>query len=180
MIIIYNCVFPEAGSFPVVFNLATGADISTNATCGEVFAESYCKLVNHVKRRPTERIQCGVCDPNSLDPWNHHPVTNAIDGSNHWWQSPTITSGTHYNYVTITLDLKQVGQSASSIISASSILSCRCRCDHGHIYTGKTGWHCSALQLPMTCMCVTEIKLNACKIGNNVTHRDETAGADPL
>ena len=136
MIIIYNCVFPEAGSFPVVFNLATGADISTNATCGEVFAESYCKLVNHVKRRPTERIQCGVCDPNSLDPWNHHPVTNAIDGSNHWWQSPTITSGTHYNYVTITLDLKQVGQSASSIISASFILSCRCRCDRGHIYTG--------------------------------------------
>lgn len=34
-----------------------------------------------------------------------HPVGNAIDGSNRWWQSPSISNGWEYNYVTLTLDL---------------------------------------------------------------------------
>jgi laminin alpha 3/5 len=34
-----------------------------------------------------------------------HPVSNAIDGSNRWWQSPSISNGWEYNYVTLTLDL---------------------------------------------------------------------------
>lgn len=38
----------------------------------------------------------------------HHPVEYAIDGTNRWWQSPSIKNGMEYHYVTITLDLKQV------------------------------------------------------------------------
>lgn len=38
----------------------------------------------------------------------HHPIKYAIDGTNRWWQSPSIKNGMDYHYVTITLDLKQV------------------------------------------------------------------------
>lgn len=38
----------------------------------------------------------------------HHPIEYAIDGTNRWWQSPSIKNGMEYHYVTITLDLKQV------------------------------------------------------------------------
>lgn len=37
-----------------------------------------------------------------------HPIDYAIDGTNRWWQSPSIKNGMEYHYVTITLDLKQV------------------------------------------------------------------------
>lgn len=37
-----------------------------------------------------------------------HPILYAIDGTNRWWQSPSIQNGMKYHYVTITLDLKQV------------------------------------------------------------------------
>jgi laminin alpha 1/2 len=40
---------PTSGLFPVVFNLATRARISTNATCGEQQPEVFCKLVEHVQ-----------------------------------------------------------------------------------------------------------------------------------
>lgn len=39
-----------------------------------------------------------------------HPIEYAIDGTNRWWQSPSIKNGMEYHYVTITLDLKQVTQ----------------------------------------------------------------------
>jgi hypothetical protein len=37
-----------------------------------------------------------------------HPIRYAIDGSNRWWQSPTLQNGRQYEWVTITIDLKQV------------------------------------------------------------------------
>ena len=92
----------------MIFNLATRAEISVNATCGELEPETYCRLVEHVRRRPGESIQCGTCDMNSYYEQDRHPVTNAIDGSNKWWQSPTLANGWQYNWVTITLDLGQV------------------------------------------------------------------------
>uniref|UniRef100_G3RPK3 Laminin subunit alpha-3 n=1 Tax=Gorilla gorilla gorilla TaxID=9595 RepID=G3RPK3_GORGO len=49
---------------------------------------------------------CDYC--NSEDPRKAHPVTNAIDGSERWWQSPPLSSGTQYNRVNLTLDLGQV------------------------------------------------------------------------
>lgn len=39
----------------------------------------------------------------------HHPIEYAIDGTNRWWQSPSIKNGMDYHYVTVTLDLQQVG-----------------------------------------------------------------------
>ena len=101
-------VLTDSGLFPVVFNLATRAIITSNATCGEDGPEQFCRLVEHVRRQPKDRIQCGVCHSNSLDPEESHPITNAIDGTNLWWQSPSIANGFKYHYVTITLDLQQV------------------------------------------------------------------------
>lgn len=39
------------GLFPNVFNLASGAIITVNATCGETGAEVYCKIAEHVYER---------------------------------------------------------------------------------------------------------------------------------
>ncbi|MED6266918.1 Laminin subunit alpha-2, partial [Characodon lateralis] len=49
-----------------------------------------------------------------------HPIKYAIDGTNHWWQSPSIMNGMEYHYVTITLDLKQIFQIAYVIIKAAN------------------------------------------------------------
>ena len=92
----------------MALNLASRAVITTNATCGERGPERFCKLVEHVKRRPNDTIQCGICDARSVDEDQRHPIENAIDGSQRWWQSPSINEGSDYQYVTVTLDLGQV------------------------------------------------------------------------
>lgn len=47
-----------------------------------------------------------------------HPITNAIDGTNRWWQSPSIKNGRQFHWVTITLDLQQVSQ----LVPAAALL----------------------------------------------------------
>ncbi|EMP35831.1 Laminin subunit alpha-5 [Chelonia mydas] len=36
-----------------------------------------------------------------------HPITNAIDGTERWWQSPPLSRGLEFNQVNVTLDLGQ-------------------------------------------------------------------------
>ena len=117
------------------FNLAAHAHIWTNATCGADGPETYCRLAQHVHQRLSEQIQCGVCDDQSADPDERHPIQNAIDGTNSWWQSPTMTHGKEYNWVTVTLDLKQVSvwsslveDSFSTIEFNDSFLNYRIQC----------------------------------------------------
>uniref|UniRef100_A0A2I3HGG1 Laminin subunit alpha-2 n=1 Tax=Nomascus leucogenys TaxID=61853 RepID=A0A2I3HGG1_NOMLE len=109
-----------AGLFPAVLNLASNALITTNATCGEKGPEMYCKLVEHVPGQPVRNPQCRICNQNSSNPNQRHPITNAIDGKNTWWQSPSIKNGIEYHYVTITLDLQQVFQIAYVIVKAAN------------------------------------------------------------
>ncbi|XP_062428549.1 laminin subunit alpha-2 isoform X4 [Rhea pennata] len=111
---------PQRGLFPAVLNLATNALITTNATCGEKGREMYCKLVEHVPGQPARNPQCRICDQRSRVPHQRHPITNAIDGKNTWWQSPSIQNGIEYHYVTITLDLKQIFQIAYVIVKAAN------------------------------------------------------------
>uniref|UniRef100_A0A4W3IE40 Basement membrane-specific heparan sulfate proteoglycan core protein n=1 Tax=Callorhinchus milii TaxID=7868 RepID=A0A4W3IE40_CALMI len=108
------------GLFPAVLNLASMAEISSNATCGFNGPEMYCKLVEHVPGWPFRNPQCRVCDMNSQNPKERHPITNAIDGTNRWWQSPSIRNGMKYHDVIITLDLNQVFQIAYIIIKAAN------------------------------------------------------------
>ncbi|XP_070556677.1 laminin subunit alpha-2-like [Ptychodera flava] len=110
----------DRGLFPVIFNLANNARITSNATCGENGPERYCKLVEHVPGEPAPNPQCRVCDANSFDPRERHPIENAIDGTNSWWQSPTIANGMAYHYVTITLDLQQIFQIAYVIVKSAN------------------------------------------------------------
>ncbi|XP_023570030.1 laminin subunit alpha-2 [Octodon degus] len=110
----------QRGLFPAVLNLASNALIVTNATCGERGPEMYCKLVEHVPGQPVRNPQCRVCNQNSSIPHQRHPITNAIDGKNTWWQSPSIKNGIEYHYVTITLDLQQVFQIAYVIVKAAN------------------------------------------------------------
>uniref|UniRef100_A0A8C0ES47 Laminin subunit alpha-1 n=1 Tax=Bubo bubo TaxID=30461 RepID=A0A8C0ES47_BUBBB len=106
--------------FPAILNLASNAHISTNATCGEKGPEMFCKLVEHVPGRPLRNAQCRVCDHHSANPKEQHPISSAIDGTNNWWQSPSIQNGRQYHWVTITLDLRQVFQVAYVIIKAAN------------------------------------------------------------
>ncbi|XP_078253628.1 laminin subunit alpha-1 isoform X2 [Rhinoraja longicauda] len=110
----------QRGLFPAILNLASNAVISTNATCGENGPEMYCKLVEHVPGRPIRNPQCRICDLNSANPKERHPITSAIDGTNNWWQSPSIQNGRQFHWVTITLDLRQVFQVAYFIIKAAN------------------------------------------------------------
>ncbi|XP_061560846.1 laminin subunit alpha-2 isoform X4 [Phycodurus eques] len=110
----------QRGLFPAVLNLASMADITTNATCGLSEPEMFCKLVEHVPGQPVRNPQCRFCYQNSAKPFERHPIEYAIDGTNRWWQSPSIKNGMEYHYVTITLDLKQVFQIAYVIIKAAN------------------------------------------------------------
>uniref|UniRef100_A0A8C3CQ85 Laminin subunit alpha-1 n=1 Tax=Cairina moschata TaxID=8855 RepID=A0A8C3CQ85_CAIMO len=114
-----NC-FLFQGLFPAILNLASNAHISTNATCGEKGPEMFCKLVEHVPGRPLRNAQCRVCDSHSANPKEQHPISSAIDGTNNWWQSPSIQNGRQYHWVTITLDLRQVFQVAYVIIKSAN------------------------------------------------------------
>ncbi|XP_008282816.1 laminin subunit alpha-2 isoform X3 [Stegastes partitus] len=114
------CRGQQRGLFPAVLNLATMADISANATCGSAGPEMFCKLVEHVPGQPVRNPQCRTCNQRSTKPFEHHPIEYAIDGTNRWWQSPSIKNGMEYHYVTITLDLKQVFQIAYVIIKAAN------------------------------------------------------------
>ncbi|CAN7938715.1 unnamed protein product, partial [Ixodes hexagonus] len=105
------------GLFPSVFNLASNAGITVNATCGETGPETFCKLVEHIYNREP---QCGECDASSRHADKRHPIEYAIDGSNRWWQSPTLQNGRKYQWVTITLDLKQVFQVAYIILKTAN------------------------------------------------------------
>uniref|UniRef100_A0A8C6VI31 Laminin subunit alpha 2 n=1 Tax=Naja naja TaxID=35670 RepID=A0A8C6VI31_NAJNA len=111
---------PEVGLFPAVLNLASNALITANATCGKRGPEMYCKLVEHVPGQPARNPQCRTCDQRSRNPNLRHPISNAIDGKNTWWQSPSIQNGMEYHYVTITLDLRQVFQIAYVIVKAAN------------------------------------------------------------
>ena len=100
------CLIADEGLFPHVFNLASRATITTNATCGERGPETFCRLVEHVRRKPKkDSIQCGTCDSRSPYSGERHPITHAIDGSNKWWQSPTLNNGAEFNWVTVHLTL---------------------------------------------------------------------------
>ncbi|RVE61913.1 hypothetical protein OJAV_G00175350 [Oryzias javanicus] len=100
---------------PPYFNLAEGARISASATCGQDEAgaprqDLYCKLVGGPNYGLSNQyIQGQFCDLcNSADPNKAHPVTNAIDGTERWWQSPPLSRGLGYNEVNVTLDLGQL------------------------------------------------------------------------
>ncbi|XP_066526408.1 laminin subunit alpha-5 isoform X2 [Hoplias malabaricus] len=100
---------------PPYFNLAEGTKITATATCGEDESERpvqelYCKLVGGpVSGDPSQTIQGQYCDTcNSADINRAHPITNAIDGTERWWQSPPLSRSAEYNQVNVTLDLGQL------------------------------------------------------------------------
>ncbi|XP_053322196.1 laminin subunit alpha-3 [Spea bombifrons] len=115
---------------PPYFNLAQGAKIQATATCGEEErgprpgvsqprTDLYCKLVGGpaVFTDSGHTIQGQFCDHcNSADPNKAHPISNAIDGTEKWWQSPPLSLGLHYNEVNVTVDLGQLFHVAYVII----------------------------------------------------------------
>ncbi|KAK2856042.1 hypothetical protein Q5P01_004777 [Channa striata] len=119
-VLLPRCQAQQRGLFPAVLNLASMADISANATCGSMGPETFCKLVEHVPGQPVKNPQCRICNQMSTASFERHPIEYAIDGTNRWWQSPSIQNGMEYHYVTITLDLKQVFQIAYVILKAAN------------------------------------------------------------
>ncbi|XP_030253759.1 laminin subunit alpha-1 isoform X2 [Sparus aurata] len=120
LLLIERAAAQQRGLFPAILNLASNAVINTNATCGDPEPEVYCKLVEHVPGRRIKNPHCPKCDANSVLSKERHPITNAIDGTNQWWQSPSIKNGRQFHWITITLDLKQIFQVAYIIIKAAN------------------------------------------------------------
>lgn len=94
---------------PQTFNLASRADVTANATCGETEngPEVYCKFGGSAGGPQP----CGVCDGRSGDPAKAHGPSAAVDdvSAGTWWQSPSLQNGDQYHYVTFGIDLKKVG-----------------------------------------------------------------------
>uniref|UniRef100_A0A8C3IUZ4 Laminin subunit alpha-5 n=1 Tax=Chrysemys picta bellii TaxID=8478 RepID=A0A8C3IUZ4_CHRPI len=105
---------------PPYFNLAESTRISATATCGEerggsrsprAVEDLYCKLVGGpvAGGDPNQTIQGQYCDIcTSMNSNKAHPITNAIDGTERWWQSPPLSRGLEFNQVNVTLDLGQL------------------------------------------------------------------------
>lgn len=94
-------------AYPQIFNLASRATVTANATCGETEngPEVYCKYGGPAAQ---QQHQCGVCDARSGDPAKTHGPANMVDNvTGTWWQSPSLHNGDQYQYVTVTVDLKQ-------------------------------------------------------------------------
>ena len=107
---------------PKYFNLATGKKIEATATCGTLKPEVFCKLSagSDYLQDPDEALIrylgtgtggqfCDLCD--DTNPARAHPIENAIDGTENWWQSPPLSSNTldkDFNKVNVTIDLGQV------------------------------------------------------------------------
>lgn len=93
--------------YPQIFNLASRAVVTANATCGETEngPEVYCKYGGSGAQ------QCTVCDSRSSDSAKTHGPANAVDNATGtWWQSPSLQNGDQYQYVTFTIDLKQASK----------------------------------------------------------------------
>ena len=97
---------PQVGLFPSIFNLAEGADIHSNATCGDHSSEVFCKLELNSYQLPPSSHECAVCD--LTEPSKAHSIRAAVDGDDTWWQAPSLQFGSDYHFVTITLDFKKV------------------------------------------------------------------------
>ncbi len=70
----------------------------------------------------TERQpQCDRCHADDLS--RRHPISYAIDGTNNFWMSPTLANGLKYEWVTVTIDLRQVSSLASFLSPSLSLLS---------------------------------------------------------
>uniref|UniRef100_A0A8C3RSN0 Laminin subunit alpha 5 n=1 Tax=Chelydra serpentina TaxID=8475 RepID=A0A8C3RSN0_CHESE len=104
---------------PPYFNLAESTRIAASATCGEepgggsprAVEDLYCKLVGGpvAGGDPNQTIQGQYCDIcTSMNSNKAHPITNAIDGTERWWQSPPLSRGLEFNQVNVTLDLGQL------------------------------------------------------------------------
>ncbi|XP_043080700.1 laminin subunit alpha-5 isoform X1 [Puntigrus tetrazona] len=100
---------------PPYFNLAEGTKITATATCGvdesqQAIQDLYCKLVGGpVSGDPSQTIQGQYCDICTSEDTNRaHPINNAIDGTERWWQSPPLSRSAKYNEVNVTLDLGQL------------------------------------------------------------------------
>ncbi|XP_052396695.1 laminin subunit alpha-5-like [Carassius gibelio] len=100
---------------PPYFNLAEGTKITATATCGvdeheQPIQDLYCQLVGGpVLGDPSQTIQGQHCDICSSEDTNRaHPINNAIDGTERWWQSPPLSRSENYNQVNVTLDLGQL------------------------------------------------------------------------
>ena len=102
---------------PPYFNLAYGRPIIATATCGEGVTEPelFCKLTGanpeHEAVQPHFSViqgqLCDVCDPGSGEQ-QAHPASQAVDGTERWWQSPPLSRGPQFNQVNLTIDLQQV------------------------------------------------------------------------
>lgn len=60
-----------------------------------------------------------MCDASNPNYSKRHPIKNAIDGTENWWQSPSLKNGKRYEWITININLRQVYEIAYVIIKSA-------------------------------------------------------------
>ena len=94
---------------PPYFDIARGKKMTATSTCGEGIGsdgkELFCKLAQASGRIGIKGQYCDYCYP------GNHSIKYANDGTERWWQSPSLSRGLQHEDVNITLDLGQVGMS---------------------------------------------------------------------
>ena len=92
---------------PPYFDIAKGKRMTATSTCGEGPGlkdgrELFCKLADSPGRVDIKGQYCDYCYP------GNHSVQYVNDGTEKWWQSPSLSRGLQYENVNITIDLGQV------------------------------------------------------------------------
>eukprot|EP00112_Aurelia_sp_Birch-Aquarium-sp1_P019185 Seg4697.2 transcript_id=Seg4697.2/GoldUCD/mRNA.D3Y31 product="Laminin subunit alpha" protein_id=Seg4697.2/GoldUCD/D3Y31 len=92
--------------------------MTATSTCGEGIGsdgkELFCKLAQASGRIGIKGQYCDYCYP------GNHSIKYANDGTERWWQSPSLSRGLQYEDVNITIDLGQVYHVAYIIIKAAN------------------------------------------------------------
>ena len=106
---------------PPYHNLAEGKPVQATATCGEDVSERelFCELtgahpnvVPHTSHHVIQGQVCDYCDPTFAQ--KAHPASQAVDGTERWWQSPPLSRGLNFNEVNFSIPFGQVGCSKNT------------------------------------------------------------------
>ena len=108
-ILTFLCIHKAAPQIlqPPYFDIAKGKPITATSTCGEGLGpddgkELFCKLAEAPGRVAIKGQYCDYCYP------GNHSIQYANDGTEKWWQSPSLSRGLQFEKVNITIDLGQV------------------------------------------------------------------------
>ncbi|XP_050685443.1 laminin subunit alpha-2-like [Leptidea sinapis] len=83
------------GLLPAPLDVAQYSTVSSNATCGDLGSEEFCR-----ETPGKHGVVCDVCEGLDGPAYRRHPAMLAVDADpGTWWQSPTLAAGEEFRHV---------------------------------------------------------------------------------